>query len=127
MFFYAHSGIRYIVLVLAVGVVGYGIYGAATRRAYDKPMRRLASGFAGAMHLQILLGVALGLTGRFAPQVMGHVMMMLFAAAAAQIPVSVMRRRAPEERTYLPHVIWTLVALGIVYWGMAAIGKPLVG
>jgi hypothetical protein len=79
------------------------------------------------MHLQILLGVALGLTGRFAPQVMGHVMMMLFAAAAAQIPVSVMRRRAPEERTYLPHVIWTLVALGIVYWGMAAIGKPLVG
>lgn len=127
MFFYAHSGIRYIVLLLGLAVLVYGIYGAATSRAYDKPMRRLASGFAGSMHLQILSGLALGLTGRFAPQVIGHVMMMLFAAAAAQIPVSVMRRRPPEERTYLPHVIWTLVAFGLVYWGMAAIGRPLVG
>jgi len=127
MFFYAHSGIRYLVLLLGVGVLGYALFGAATKRPYDKPMRVLGSAFAGTMHLQILLGIALGLTGRFAPQVMGHVMMMLFAAAAAQIPVSVMRRREAEKRTYLPHVVWTLIAFGLLYGGVAAIGRPLLG
>ena len=126
MFFYAHSGVRYLALLLAVGVIVYALYGAATKRPYDKPMRILASAFAGTMHLQILLGIALGLTGRFAPQVMGHVMMMLFAAAAAQIPVSVMRRRAPEERSFLPHAVWSAVALGLMFGGVAAIGRPLI-
>ena len=127
MFFYAHSGIRYLVLLAAVAVIGYALYGLATKRPYDKTMRILASSFAGLMHLQILLGIALGLTGRFAPQVMGHVMMMLFAAAAAQIPPSVMRRRAPEARSYMPHVVGTVVALALVYAGVAAIGRPLLG
>lgn len=126
MFSYAHSGLRYLVLALAVAVLGYALYGAVTRRPYDKPMRILGSTFAGLFHLQILLGIALGLTGRFSPQVMGHVMMMLFAAAAAQIPVSVMRRREPEERSYLPHVIFTLVAVGLAWAGLAAIERPLI-
>ena len=127
MFYYAHSGIRYLVLLLAVAVLGYSIYGIVTKRPYDKTMRVLGSSFAGSMHLQILIGIALGLTGRFAPQVMGHVMMMLFAAAAAQIPVSVMCRRAPEDRSYMPHLIATVIAIGLVYAGMAAIGRPLIG
>ena len=126
MFFYAHSGVRYLALLFGIGVLGYALFGAATKRPYDKPMRILGSAFAGSMHLQILLGVALGLTGRFAPQVMGHVMMMLLAAASAQIPVSVMRRRPAEKRTYLPHVVWTLVALGLMYGGTAAIGRALI-
>ena len=126
MFLFAHSGVRYLVLLLAVGVLGYAVFGIVTKRPYDKTMRILGSAYAGSMHLQVLLGVALGLTGRFAPQVMGHVMMMLFAAAAAQIPMSVMRRRQPEERTYMPHVIATVVALGLVYGGVAAIGRTLI-
>ena len=126
MFFNAHSGVRYLALLFGIGVLGYALFGAATKRPYDKPMRILGSAFAGSMHLQILLGVALGLTGRFAPQVMGHVMMMLLAAASAQIPVSVMRRRPAEKRTYLPHVVWTLVALGLMYGGTAAIGRALI-
>jgi hypothetical protein len=126
MFFHAHSGVRYLALLFGIGVLGYALFGAATKRPYDKPMRILGSAFAGSMHLQILLGVALGLTGRFAPQVMGHVMMMLLAAASAQIPVSVMRRRPAETRTYLPHVVWTLVALGLMYGGTAAIGRALI-
>jgi len=126
MFLFAHSGIRYLVLVLAVAVVAYALYGATTKQPYDKRMRVLGSAFAGSMHLQILLGIALGLTGRFEPQVMGHVMMMLFAAATAQIPVSVMRRREQEARTYLPHVIWTLVTLGLIYGGVMAIGQGMI-
>lgn len=125
MFAHAHSGVRYVVVALAVAVLVYATYGAVTKRPYDKPMRILGSSFAGSFHLQILLGIALGLTGRFRPQVMGHVMMMLFAAAAAQIPVSVMRRRAPEQRSYLPHVAFTLVAMALAYAGVAAIGASL--
>jgi hypothetical protein len=127
MFRLMHSGLRYVVLALALAVLAYSIYGAITRRPYDKTIRKLGSAFAGSLHLQLLLGIALGLTGRFSPQVMGHVMMMLFAAATAQIPVSVMRRRPPEARTYLPHVAFTIVTLALVYWGLATIGFRLVG
>ena len=62
-----------------------------------------ASSFVGTIHLQLLLGFALLFSGLFQPQVIGHLSMMLFAAAAAQIPVSVMRRRTEEQKSYLPH------------------------
>ena len=53
--------------------------------------------------------------------------MMLFAAAAAQIPVSVMRRRPEELKSYLPHGIGALVALAAIAAGILAIGRPIVG
>jgi hypothetical protein len=52
---------------------------------------------------------------------------MLLAATSAQIPVSVMRRRPIEERSYLPHAIWAVVALALIAGGVVAIGRPLVG
>ena len=50
---------------------------------------------------------------------------MLMAAVVAQIPASVMRRRPPEERTYAPHLVGTLVAFGLIWSGVAAIGRGL--
>ena len=126
-FLQAHSGFRYLILLVGVMTVLYAIYGAVSGRAYDKRMRVLASSFAGLMHLQILLGMALIFSGRFQPAVTGHVFMMLFAAAAGQIPVSVMRRRPEGEKTYLPHGAWALAALAMIVLGVMAIGRPLVG
>ena len=125
-FLQAHSGFRYLILLAGVLTLLYSVYGAASRRPYDRWMRILSSSFAGLLHFQVLLGIALAFSGRFAPVLIGHIFMMLFAAVAAQVPVSVMRRRV-EEKTYAPHAAWTLVALTMIVLGVMAIGRPLVG
>ncbi len=126
-FLQAHSGFRYLILLAGVLTLLYSVYGAVSGRKYDKRMRILSSSFAGLLHLQILLGLALVFSGRFAPILIGHIFMMLFAAAAAQVPVSVMRRRPEGERTYPPHGAWALAALAMVVLGVMAIGRPLIG
>ena len=123
----AHSGLRYLILLGGVLTVLYTVYGMVSGRAYDKTIRILASSFVGTIHLQILLGLALLFSGRFQPALTGHLFMMLFAAAAAQVPVSVMRRRPEEQKSYLPHCIGALAALVLIAAGIMAIGRPIVG
>ena len=123
----AHSGLRYLILLGGVLTVLYATYGVVSSRTYDKTIRILSSSFAGTLHLQILLGLALLLSGRFQPALMGHIFMMLFAAAAAQIPVSVIRRRPEETKSYLPHGVGALVALGIIAAGILAIRPSIFG
>ena len=123
---HAHSGIRYLILVAAVAVVGYALYGMVGGREFDERMRKLGGIFAGLMHLNILVGVGLLFVGRFYPQLAGHVFMMVFAAVAAQIVPSVMRRRPMEERTFAPYIVSTIVSLGLLWAGLAAIGRGMV-
>ncbi len=125
--FMAHSGVRYLVLLFGAACVLYALAGWATGRPYDRPMRVLASMFAGSLHLQILLGVAVILTipGSFSTALMGHIMPMAIAAAVAQLPVSVMRRRPEDQRTYPPHAVSALIALALIWAGVAAIGRSL--
>lgn len=123
----AHSGLRYLILLGGVLTVLYAAYGVVSSRPYDKTIRILSSIFVGTLHLQILMGLALLLSGMFRPQVMGHMFMMLFAAASAQIPVSVMRRRPEELKSYMPHGVGALTALALIAGGILAIGRPIVG
>ena len=123
----AHSGLRYLILLGGILTVLYATYGVVSGRAYDKTIRILSSSFAGTLHLQILLGLAMLLSGRFSSALIGHIFMMVFAAASAQIPVSVMRRRPEETKSYLPHGIGALAALVVIAFGILAIGRPIVG
>ncbi len=123
----AHSGLRYLILLGGVLTVLYAAYGMVSARVYDKTIRILATSFVGTIHLQLLLGLALLLSGRVQPALTGHIFMMLFAAAAAQIPVSVMRRRPEEQKSYLPHGVGALAALAMIAAGILAIGRPIVG
>jgi hypothetical protein len=125
--FYAHSGFRYVVFLVGVLALGYALYGLLTRRPMDRRMAILGAAFAGCFHLQILLGLALIFMGQFSGIVVGHVMMMIFAAASAQIVPSVMRRRPMEKRTYLPYVVAATAALGLAAAGVMALGRPVLG
>ncbi len=122
---YAHSGLRYLVLVAGVVAFLYALYSVLTRRPYDRGIRSASGIFAGLLHLQILLGFFFLVSGRFYPALIGHIFMMLFAAASAQIPLSVLRRRSPEERTPLPHLIGNSIALLLVWGGILSIGRSL--
>ena len=48
---------------------------------------------------------------------------MLMAAAAAQLTSSVVRRRPREQKTYGPHLVGAVLALGLVAAGILAIGR----
>lgn len=124
---HAHSGLRYLVLLAGVTALAYALYGWLSSRSYDRGMRITAASFAGLLHLQVLLGFVIIVSGRFYGALIGHLFMMLAAAAVAQVPLSVMRRRPPEERTFAPHAICAALALALIWGGVAAIGRDLLG
>ncbi len=125
--FMAHSGVRYLVLLFGAACALYALVGWATGRRYGLTMRVIASIFAGTLHLQILLGVAVIFTSGFYPALMGHILTMVIAATVAQLPVSVMRRRPADQRTYAPHAVSALIALALIWAGVASIGRSLLG
>ena len=118
---HTHSGLRYLILLLGIAVVVYAIRGVATKAPYDNRMRVMGGVFALLMDLNIFIGFV-ALFGRsFQPYLIGHIIMMVFAAVAAHIVPSVMKRRPMEERTYLPHAVGAIVALGLVAAGILAL------
>jgi hypothetical protein len=123
----AHSGLRYLVLLLGLVVVAYATYGLIAKRPYDKRMRILSTAFTGTLDLQVVVGLAYLFTSTFYPQLAGHLTMMVLAVAITHIVSAVQRRRPLEQRTYGPHVVGTLVVLAIISFGIMAIGSPILG
>jgi len=127
MFFYAHSGIRYLVLLFGAAAVLFALAGLISRRPVPPKMQTVMTLFAASIHVQILAGMALLLTDRFAPALIGHIFLMLFAAAAAQTVSSVSRRKPPEERTWMPYLVGSVAAMVLIVAGIMAIGRPVLG
>lgn len=121
--YYAHSGLRYLILLLGVVGIVYGVLGVIGSKPHDKTMAALGAAFAGSMHLQLLLGLGLIFAGRFYPAVWGHVVAMVLAAALAQIPASVNRRRPRAQRSFWPHIVFSVLALAVIAGGTLAIGR----
>jgi hypothetical protein len=123
----AHSGARYLVLILGVAVIAYAGYGMATRRPYDKTMRILASSFTMSLDLTLLFGLGVVFTGTFYPALGGHILTMVLAVAVAHIVSVVIRKRPLEQRTYAPHLVSTIIVLALIAVGAMAIGRSIVG
>jgi heme A synthase len=121
----AHSAVRYLILIAGIAAIAYPLFAVVTKRPYDRAMRSVCASFTGLLHLQVLLGFVAVVSGLFSPQLIGHIFMMLAAAATAQVPLSVMRRREPEERTAMPHLVANAVALALIWGGLAAIERGI--
>ena len=123
MLYAAHSGLRFLVLVGGLFVILYATVGLLGKREYSGAMARLATGFAGLLHLQVALGFAVLFTRPFASSLIGHIFMMIGAAAVAQFTTSVVKRRPPEARSYGPHLAGALIAVAFIALGILAIGR----
>ncbi|MDE2795520.1 MAG: hypothetical protein OXL34_11930 [Gemmatimonadota bacterium] len=123
MLYAAHSGLRFLVLLAGLFVILYALVGHFGKREYSSAMARLAAVFTGLLHLQVLTGIAVLFTRPFYNSIIGHLFLMLLAAAVAQLTSSVVRRRPREEKTYAPHLVGAVVALGLVVAGILAIGR----
>jgi heme A synthase len=127
MLLHAHSGFRYLVLLMGLVVIAYAVYGIVTKREYDRQMRILSALFTASIDLTVLLGFANIFTGTFYPQLGGHIVTMVLAAAVAHVVHGVMKRRPDDQRSFTPHLIGTVIVLGMVAAGTMAIGRPIVG
>ena len=83
--FYAHSGVRYLVLLAAIAAVSYLLFGMVTKRDFDKLARALTGAYVGLMDVQVLTGILLYLLVPSYPQLMGHVVMMLAAVTVGHV------------------------------------------
>lgn len=120
---HAHSGLRFLVLLLgAVNLVVLGL-ALAQKKPFGKLHRILGASFAGSLHLQVLLGAGLVAMGRWYPQLIGHLVMMVLAAGAAQAAMTINRKR-PTPGLQLP-LLGVVVALACIFGGVMAIGRGL--
>lgn len=118
---HAHSGLRYLVLLLGFINVIMLVKGLATKGTPGKLERILGSSFAGTLHLQVLLGLSMVAMGKFYPQLIGHIVMMLMAAVLAQATLSINKKRA-QPGFQLP-LLGIGGALLLIFGGIMAIGR----
>lgn len=120
---HAHSGLRFLILLLgAANLVVLGV-GLARKQPFGKLHRILGASFVGSMHLQVLLGVGLVAMGRWYPALMGHLVLMSLATVAAQVAMAVNRKR-PVPGLQLP-LLGVVGALLLIFGGVMSIGRGL--
>jgi hypothetical protein len=120
---YAHSGLRYLVLLAALVLAVASLTGILTHKPAGKLSRILGASFVGLLDLQILLGLTLLLLGLYTPRVIGHLVLMLTAAAVAHTG-HVMARRRPEQ-AHRWRLGGVLVASLLIALAIAAIGRTV--
>ena len=123
--FHAHSGLRYLVLLSAVAAVVVLAWGLATRQPFAKRQRIAVAAFTGVLDLQIVLGLLMVALGLFYPSLMGHMTMMLLAAAAAHGSSVLARKQADARRAHSMALIGVVLALAFIVLGIHSIGRSV--
>lgn len=122
----AHSGLRYLVLLAAVGAVVSLAYALAMGRI-DRSARVLPIAFTALLDLQVLLGIGLVIGGLFPDAVVGHLMMMVLALVAAHGASILGKRASTERREMIIRLVGTVLALALIAGGIMAIGRSVLG
>jgi heme A synthase len=124
--FSAHSGLRYLVLLVALAAVVALVYSVATGRSV-RPARILANSFAGLLDLQILLGIGLVMGGIFTDAVTGHLMLMVLAAVVTHAAFIVGQQASSDRRELGIRLGGIVLALVLIVAGIMAIGQSILG
>jgi hypothetical protein len=124
--FNAHSGLRYLVLLLGVLTAGYALIGFARKTAVDNAGLILLRLFTAAIDVQVLLGIITLITGTFFGALMGHIFMMIAAAAVAHLGAVRMKKAEPTARGYGMLLATALIPLALMIAGILAIQRPII-
>jgi hypothetical protein len=126
MLYHAHSGLRYLVLLAGLLALLVFAYGLITRR----PVRG-ASGytiaFTGLLDLQLVLGFGLFFGGIFYNALVGHMVMMIIAAVAANGSAILAPRATTERQELVMRLAGVIIALACIVFGIMAIGRSVLG
>jgi heme A synthase len=122
----AHSGLRYLVLLAGLAALVTLAIAFSTNRP-SGAAKGLTSAFVGLLDLQVLLGIALVISGVYYGALMGHLAMMVLAVVAAH-GSSVLAKRTPDARKATQmRLMGVVAALLLIVFGILAIGRSVIG
>ena len=125
MLFYAHSGLRYLVLLAGIAAVVYLVIGIARGTDFDKLAKILSGAYVGLLDVQVLLGILLWFSIPTYGALYGHMVMMLLAATAGHMTNIVNKRR--EQPSWSVALAGVVISLILIVGGIMSIGRPLIG
>jgi hypothetical protein len=124
--YHAHSGLRYLVLLAALGAVVSLAYALAMGRS-DRSARVLPIVFTALLDLQVLLGIGLVIGGVFPDAAVGHLVMMVLALVVTHGASVLARRAGAERRELLIRLVGIVLALLLIAGGIMALGRSVLG
>ena len=125
MWFYTHSGVRYLVLIAAAAAVVYLLAGMLRGGQFDKLAKILTAAYVGLLDLQVGFGVVLYLLIPSYPQLLGHVVMALAAVTVAHV-ANIMNKRRDEPSLGIA-LAGVVISLILIVGGIWAIGREILG
>jgi heme A synthase len=121
----AHSGLRYMVLLAGILALVYFLVALSSRRPQERAGRILMAAFVGLVDLQVLLGLLLVFLGIWYPALMGHLVLMVLAAAAAHAASVLARRAVDSQRAHATRLVGVVLTLLLIAGGIMAIGRGI--
>ena len=124
--FNAHSGWRYLVLLVGVLTALYALVGMMRKTPVDKTALTLVRVFGGVLDVQLLLGIVTLISGRFFGQLIGHLVLMIAALAVAHLGAVRLKKAEPAQRRYGLVLATALIPLALIIGGILAIQRAIV-
>lgn len=121
MLFYAHSGLRFLVLLAGLLAVGVLVWGLSARRPYEGQSRAITAVFTGVLDLQVTLGLLLVFVRPWYGALIGHLMMMIAAAFAAHGLTVYARKQPDAQRAHRIALAGVALALVLIVGGIMSI------
>ena len=124
--YYTHSGLRYLILLVAVAALLTLAYSVSTGRL-ESVARKFSSVFLGLLDLQIVLGISLMMGGIFPDAVTGHLILMVFAVLVTHGAFLIGQQLATVRSELAVRLGGIIVALALIVVGIMAIGRTVLG
>ncbi len=121
MLFYAHSGLRFLVLLAGAIAAAVLLWGWRSGRPFAGQSRAVTAVFTGSLDLQLLLGIGTVLTRPWYGALMGHLIMMIAAVMAAHGITVYGRKQEDPRRAHLISLVGVVLALLLIVGGIMAI------
>ncbi|HEX2076640.1 MAG TPA: hypothetical protein VHG08_02995 [Longimicrobium sp.] len=119
--FYAHSGLRFLVLLAGLLAIGVLVWGISARRPYEGQSRAITAVFTGVLDLQVTLGLVLLFTRPWYSALMGHLVMMIAAAFVAHGLTVYARKQTDARRSHTIALAGVALALLLLVGGIMSI------
>lgn len=122
--FHAHSGLRYIVLALAITLILTFVLGLVRGRSFSRSSGILLRSLVVVLDIQVLLGAVMYIGGVRPDGILVHLLLMVLALGVLHLTSSAQKRK-PADAGYRGALVGVLATLVLIVLGIVALGRPV--